>query len=134
MARFALRQAVATTAAPLNWEFQPQRPDVDHFNRDYKPELARGGTEICRLDPGDGSCEPLTRNEPGVWNFRAIESPDGRWIAFCRAATGEVPALWVMNSDGSQPRQLTRGWQDKGADHPQWLARIDERPAAEQRH
>ena len=20
------------------WEFQPQRPDLDHFNRDYKPE------------------------------------------------------------------------------------------------
>ncbi len=24
------------------WEFQSQRPDTDHFNRDYKPELARG--------------------------------------------------------------------------------------------
>ena len=33
------------------WEFQPERPDIDHFNRDYKPALARGGTEICRLDP-----------------------------------------------------------------------------------
>jgi TolB protein len=31
------------------WEFQPQRPDTDHFNRDFKPELARGGVEICRL-------------------------------------------------------------------------------------
>ena len=26
-------------------------PDVDHFNRDYHPELARGGTEICAMDP-----------------------------------------------------------------------------------
>ncbi len=104
------------------WEYQPQRPDVDHFNRDYKPELSRGGTEICRLDPRDGSCEPLTRNEPGVWDFRAIESPDGRWVAFCRAAVGEAPALWVMESDGSNPRQLTRGLQDRGADHPRWLA------------
>src|SRR5205807_1495715 len=31
------------------WEFQPGRPDTDQFNRDYKPDLARGGTEICRL-------------------------------------------------------------------------------------
>ena len=84
------------------WEYQPQRPDVDHFNRDYKPEQSRGGTEICRLDPRDGSCLPLTRNESGVWDFRAIESPDGRWIAFCRAAVGESPALWVMESDGRQ--------------------------------
>ena len=27
------------------WEHQPQRPDLDHFNRDYKPDLVRGGTE-----------------------------------------------------------------------------------------
>lgn len=104
------------------WEYQPQRPDLDHFNRDYKPQLARGGTEICLLDPRDGSCQPLTRNEPGIWDFRAIESPDGRWIAFCRAATGQAPALWVMESDGSNPRPLTGGWQNRGADHPRWLA------------
>jgi TolB protein len=103
------------------WEYQSQRPDLDHFNRDYKPEQARGGTEIWRLDPRDGSSQPLTRNEPGVWDFRAIESPDGRWIAFCRAAVGESPSLWVMESDGKNLRQLTRGWQDRGADHPQWL-------------
>jgi Tol biopolymer transport system component len=107
------------------WEFQAERPDTDHFNRDFKPELARGGTEICRLDPRDGSCEPLLRNEPGVWDFRATPSPDGRWIAFCRAATGEAPALWVMDADGGHPRQITAGWQDRGADHPKWLADAD---------
>jgi hypothetical protein len=104
------------------WEYQPQRADVDHFNRDYKPEQSHGGTEICRIDPRDGSCRPLTHNKPGVWDFRALESPDGRWIAFCRAAVGESPALWVMGSDGSNPRQLTRGWLDRGVDHPNWLS------------
>jgi Tol biopolymer transport system component len=103
------------------WEYQPQRADVDHFNRDYKPELARGGTDICRLDPRDGTCESLTHNEPGVWDFRAVESPDGRQIAFCRAAVGEPSGLWVMNSDGTHPRLLTRGWEDRGADQPRWL-------------
>ena len=115
------------------WQYQPNRPDVDHFNRDYKPELARGGTEIRRLDPRDGSYESLTRNEPGVWDFRAIESPDGRWIAFCRAAIGHAPALWIMESDGSHPCQLTRGWRDRGADHPRWLSqtRKNAGPASE---
>ena len=28
------------------WEFQPGRPDTNHFNRDFKPASARGGTEI----------------------------------------------------------------------------------------
>lgn len=103
------------------WEYQPQRPDTDHFNRDYKPQLARGGTEICSLDPRDGLVKPLTRNAPGTWDFRAVESPDGKWVAFCRAAVGKAPALWVMKPDGRDARQLTRGWNELGADHPRWL-------------
>ncbi|HOW73945.1 MAG TPA: SUMF1/EgtB/PvdO family nonheme iron enzyme [Phycisphaerae bacterium] len=103
------------------WEFQDQRPDIDHFNRDYKPDLARGGTEICRLDPRDGSSTRLTHSDPPAWDFRAHESPDGRLIVFCRAATGDVPAIWVMGSDGRNPRQLTKGLDDRGADHPAWV-------------
>ena len=103
------------------WEYQPKRPDVDHFNRDYKPELARGGTEVCRLDPQDGSATVLTHSNPLVWDFRIVCSPDGRQIAFCRAATGKPPALWVMDADGRNPREITRGQQDRGVDHPRWL-------------
>jgi Tol biopolymer transport system component len=103
------------------WEFQPQRPDTDHFNRDFKPDLARGGTEICRLNPQDGSMTPLTQSEPPVWDFRASESSDGKQIVFCRAETGGPPAIWVMDSDGRHPRMITRGLNDKGADHPRWL-------------
>lgn len=103
------------------WEFQPNRPDVDHFNRDFKPELARGGTEICRIDPRDGRVTALTQSNPPVWDFRATESPDGQFIAFCRAKTGEAPALWVMDSDGRNPRLITTGLNNLGADHPRWL-------------
>jgi TolB protein len=103
------------------WEFQAQRKDTDHFNRDYKPELARGGAEICRLDPRDGGIHRLTRREPPVWDCRASESPDGQWIIFCRAETGRMPGIWVMGSDGSNPRRLTDGVDDHGADHPRWL-------------
>jgi TolB protein len=103
------------------WEFQPQRPDTDHFNRDFKPELARGGVEVCRLNPCDGRSVRLSRNEPPAWDFRTSESPNGRSVVFCRAETGGAPALWVMNSDGSSPRMLTRGFEDKGVDHPRWI-------------
>lgn len=103
------------------WEYQPQRPDLDHFNRDYKPELARGGTEICLLDPRDGRTTVLTKNEPPVWDFRASQSGDGRFIAFCRAKTGEPPAIWVMDADGGNPHLITKGIDDRGADHPRWL-------------
>jgi TolB protein len=102
------------------WEFQPQRPDTDHFNRDFKPELARGGAAICRLNPVDGSVTRLTHSEPPVWDFRASESPDGRHILFCRAETGGPPTIWVMGSNGQRQRLLTR-MVDQGADHPRWL-------------
>ena len=103
------------------WEFQPQRPDTDHFNRDFKPEQARGGVEICRLNPRDRSVERLTQRTPPAWDFRASESPDGRWVVFCRTETGGSPRIWVMDANGRHQRLLTRGFEDKGADHPRWL-------------
>ena len=103
------------------WEYQPNRPDTDHFNRDWKPELAQGGTEICRLNPENGSITPLTRDNPPLWNFRASESPRGKFIAFCRCAVGETPALWIMSARGGNEKMLTRGLDRSGADQPHWL-------------
>jgi len=103
------------------WEFQAQRVDTDHFNRDYKPELAKGGTEICLLHPRTGAVTQLTKNNPPQWDFRATASPDGKQILFCRARTGEPPAIWVMDADGQNQRMLTRGIDEQGADHPRWL-------------
>jgi WD40 repeat protein len=103
------------------WEFQPQRPDVDHFNRDYKPEAARGGVEICRCDPKTGKTIRLTRGIGRQWDFRPTVSPDGSQIAFCRAVTGQVPALWVMNADGTGGRQIATGREGQGADFPRWI-------------
>ena len=103
------------------WEFQPQRPDTDHFNRDFKPELARGGTQICLLDPKTQAATPLTKAEEGQWDFRTAVSPDGRQILFSRARTGEPPAIWIMDRDGGNQRLLTRGREDKGADFARWM-------------
>ncbi len=103
------------------WEFQTQRPDTDHFNRDYKPEFARGGVQLCRLDPRTGTTTGLTLATPGTWDFRASESEDGKSLVFCRAETGDLPAIRVADADGQNSRVLTRGLGDKGADHPRWL-------------
>src|SRR5262249_56447972 len=43
------------------WQYRRGRPDLDHFNRDYRPGEARGGTEICRLDPHNGRMTAPTR-------------------------------------------------------------------------
>ena len=103
------------------WEYQAGRPDTDHFNREFRPAQAKGGTRIVALDPKSGRTESLTQSDPPVWDFRASPSPDGRHIVFCRAETGGLPAIHVMRSDGSGVRLLTRGIEEKGVDHPRWL-------------
>lgn len=110
-----------TQGAKVAWEYRVGQPDLDHFNRDFKPELARGGTQICRLDPVTGSIKSLTARDIPCWDFRASQSLDGRHIVFCRAETGEAPAIWMMNDDGSDMRMVTRGLDDLGADHPRWI-------------
>lgn len=108
------------------WAFQPGRPDTDHFNRDYRPAEAAGGTQVCAMDPRDGSAAVLGATDPARWDFRCTPSPGGRWIAFCRAQTGTSPGLWVMRADGSGARLISEGIDGHGADHPRWLT--DERP------
>lgn len=119
--------------AKVPWEFQAKRPDTDHFNRDFNPDRAHGGVHICQLDPSTGKTTPLTPEAPNVWDFRASASDDGRLIAFCRAETGGLPGLWMIDSDGRHVRLLTRGIDDQGADHPRWLPGSRTRPLSKDR-
>ena len=103
------------------WPYQAQIPDTDHFNRDYCPEEARGGTAICLLDPFTGVESEFIRSEPRVWNFRSAWSPDGALFAFCRAEVGSPSGIWLVDADGGNARKLTDGFKHRGADHPVWV-------------
>ena len=103
------------------WPYQAQRPDTDHFDRDYYPEDARGGTAICLLDPLTGEETEFIPYEDRVWNFRSAWSPAGSLFAFSRAEVGSPSRIWLVNADGSNPRMLTDGYEHKGADHPVWV-------------
>lgn len=103
------------------WPYQANRPDTDHFNRDYHPEQAAGGTRICLIDVKSGRITPITHDEPPTWNFRLTWSPDGRRLAFMRAKVGGLPELWVMPVHGGAPRFLTGGLDGTGADHARWI-------------
>jgi TolB protein len=103
------------------WPFQPNRPDTDHFNRDFRPDAAQGGTWIDRIDPQTGSSEPVTEPREGIWDFRCSESVDGRWITFCRASTGGLPSLWVQPTERGTALEIVTDPEGTGIDHPRWL-------------
>jgi TolB protein len=54
------------------------------------------GTDVRRLTPIGG------QDQMPSW------SPDGKKIVFVSERSG-APNLWIMNADGSGPRQLTAG-------------------------
>ena len=119
------KQVTYTRAEPGSrtaWPYQAQRPDTDHFNRDYYPEEARGGTAICLLDPFTGEESEFIPFEERVWNFRSAWSPDGALFAYCRAEVGSPSGIWLVDADGGNPRMVTDGYGRQGADHPVWVA------------
>lgn len=70
--------------------------------------------EISVVDASDGSLDRLTDDKKLV-NGPAW-SPEGRRIAFMRG-DGKSPGIYVMNSDGTGLRRLTRGAWDRS---PAW--------------
>jgi Tol biopolymer transport system component len=117
----ALLASCRSAAARVPWQFQSQRPDVDHFNRDFAPEQAQGGAQIHRFDIDSGHSTALTDDQESVWDFRQSASPDGALLLFCRAPTGDSPSIWIADAHGRQARPLTKGWDDLGVDHPRWM-------------
>jgi TolB protein len=98
------------------WQYQAGRPDRDHFNREYRPDEAGGGTDICLVNPDTGDVTAITNHDPPIWNFRTEWSHDSKLISFSRSAIGQPSGVWVMNADGSGQRMLTRGLGGLGAD------------------
>ena len=117
-------QIVCTLLLPDSqtaWPYRVGQPDLDHFNRDYHPELARGGTRVCLIDPMGGQITAITHDDPPTWYVRPAWSPDGTRLAVGRADVGALTELWVMDADGAHSHPLTRGIDGTGADHYRWL-------------
>ena len=115
--------ALRLPGSRVPWEYQAHRPDTDHFNREFHPERARGGTALARIHPGTGAIDWLTPHAEGVWDFRATESPGGHEVAFCRAETGGVPHLRIVDARARESRKIHEGLGPGGLDHPRWLPR-----------
>lgn len=83
---------------PAQAASDPVPPFAFTSDRDGDPEI--------HLRAADGTVTQLTDNE--VADFGAVWSPDGSRLAFVRGgAEGGGDAIWVMDADGSDQRQLT---------------------------
>jgi Tol biopolymer transport system component len=97
--------------------------DIEKFRFPNTPALSPDGREIAyslsRIDrsadeyrsqlwavPTAGPAAPRKLTH-GHSDTDPAYSPDGQWLAFCRAVEGNAPQLWVMPTHGGEPRCLT---------------------------
>jgi Tol biopolymer transport system component len=111
-------RAKTATASPLSHSAGPDSPDGRKIA--FTGRAASGNVEIYVVNP-DGSGQRNLTRDPGYEGDPAW-SPDRRKIAFakgsrsCRAGEACVgnPEIYVMNTDGSEQRNLTRSPTDEG--------------------
>ena len=92
-------------------------------NRNEDAELNPSNSEIYRVGLGGGDVEAVTGRD-GPDNSVAV-SPDGKMLAWTgyddRVRSYQVTHLYVMNSDGSERRQLLPDL-DRDVSRPSWSA------------
>ncbi|ARA94088.1 hypothetical protein AWN76_013615 [Rhodothermaceae bacterium RA] len=83
---------------------------MPHWSEDgqrlvHKAYLGMGASEIAVIDTAGGEIERLTfdTNMDDHPSF----SPNGEQIAFCSQPQQGLPAIWVMNRDGTRPRKVS---------------------------
>lgn len=92
--------------------FDPNRPNHEEFI--YSPHLARGGTQLCLIEPFTGKVTELTPPQESLWIHHADWSADGRFILYTASRVGSPSELWIMDSSGSHTGLLTKGYRQRG--------------------
>jgi dipeptidyl aminopeptidase/acylaminoacyl peptidase len=85
-------------------------------------EKSRTITHLWWVDPETKQTRRLTASDAGAADPRW--SPDGRWLAFVSARSGDEgsrkPQIWILSTSGGEAAQLTRA--PEGVLHYRWSA------------
>jgi Tol biopolymer transport system component len=73
--------------------------------------------DLYSLDVSGGRATPITRGL--AFDTQPTYSPDGRWIAFISDRSG-AENLWLVRTDGTEPRQVSCGDDDTVLVSPAW--------------
>jgi Tol biopolymer transport system component len=74
----------------------------------YVSGTTEGGKDIFLLDLAGGGITQLT-NTPTLYKAGIAFSPSGKQIAFTRIDPGQLEAIFVMNTDGTEVTRLSQG-------------------------
>jgi Tol biopolymer transport system component len=98
----------------VNGRLAPERLDVAGAGAQHPATVlsrdrlvfasSRVDSDIYRVDGSTSRPVAVSSSDDGYPVF----SPDGRFIAFCSARSGDAIDIWIAAADGSAPRQLTR--------------------------
>ncbi|WP_420643817.1 Ig-like domain-containing protein [Candidatus Leptofilum sp.] len=100
---------------PLSWEFQTGQPRIVYISWD---DEAADQLYIAKVDGETVTTTPLTATDADVLDFAV--KPDGSQIAYAILRDGGAADLWLINSDGSNNRELL-ACPDAACSQAQWL-------------
>jgi len=106
-------------------DWSPDGNSIVHIR--YSKDFNTDASEICVMDKNGNNVKRLTFNND--MESYPKYSPDGTSIVYTSEPYGGSPQIWVMNSDGTNQKQLTvtQGYSCDWSPDGEWIVYTDSR-------